>query len=44
VPTAAAAVETLRDLPMYRLDPLLRRAPSLQQTRAGQIATAEYSS
>jgi NADH-quinone oxidoreductase subunit G len=44
VPAGAAAVETLRDLPMYRLDPLLRRAPSLQQTRAGQAAAAEYSS
>ncbi len=44
VPTLSASVETLRDLPMYKLDPLLRRAPSLQQTRAGQAAAAEYSS
>ncbi len=44
VPTRSAAVETLRDLPMYRLDPLLRRAPSLQQTRAGLAAAAEYPS
>jgi NADH-quinone oxidoreductase subunit G len=44
VPTLAASVETLRDLPMYRLDPLLRRAPSLQQTRTGQVAAAEYPS
>jgi hypothetical protein len=35
-------VEALRDVPMYQLDPLLRRAPSLQLTRAGQAAGAEY--
>ncbi len=37
-----AVVETLRDVPMYQLDPLLRRAPSLQLTRAGQAGGAEY--
>jgi NADH-quinone oxidoreductase subunit G len=44
VPARPAAVETLHDLSMYKLDPLLRRAPSLQQTRAGLAAAAEYSS
>ncbi len=43
-PTPSATVETLRDVPMYRLDPLLRRAPSLQETRAGQAAPQEFAS
>jgi NADH-quinone oxidoreductase subunit G len=37
-----AAIEALRDVPMYQLDPLLRRAASLQQTRAGRAAGVEY--
>jgi NADH-quinone oxidoreductase subunit G len=41
-PGAPAAVEPLRDVPMYQVDPVLRRAPSLQRTRAGQAAAAEY--
>jgi NADH-quinone oxidoreductase subunit G len=40
--SAPATVEALRDVPMYQLDPLLRRAPSLQLTRAGQAAGVEY--
>jgi len=40
--SAPAAVEALRDVPMYQLDPLLRRAPSLQLTRAGRAAGMEY--
>jgi NADH-quinone oxidoreductase subunit G len=43
-PTAAAPVEALIDVPMYQVDPVLRRAASLQQTRAGQAAAAEYRS
>ena len=35
-------VEALRDVPMYQLDPLLRRASSLQQTLAGRTAGVEY--
>jgi NADH-quinone oxidoreductase subunit G len=40
--TMPAAVEALRDVPMYQLDPLLRRASSLQLTRAGQAGGVEY--
>ncbi|MGH8254384.1 MAG: NADH-quinone oxidoreductase subunit NuoG [Steroidobacteraceae bacterium] len=40
----SATVETLRDVPMYRIDPLLRRAASLQETRTGQAAPQEYAS
>ena len=40
--TRPSQVEALRDVPMYQLDPMLRRAPSLQLTRAGQAAGAEY--
>ena len=34
--------EAVRDVPMYQLDPLLRRAESLQRTRIGQTVAAEY--
>ncbi len=44
VPGAAGVVENLRDVPMYQVDPILRRAPSLQQTRTGQAPAAEYRS
>jgi NADH-quinone oxidoreductase subunit G len=37
-----AAVEALRDVPMYQIDPLLRRAPALQLTPAGRTVGAEY--
>ncbi len=43
-PGTAGVVENLRDVPMYQVDPLLRRAPSLQQTRAGQARPTEYPS
>jgi len=38
-PTAATA---LVDVPMYRIDALVRRAPSLQRTREGRAAPAVY--
>ena len=41
-PTASASVEVLRDVPMYQVDPVLRRSPSLQQTRLGLLPVAEY--
>ncbi|HVO00030.1 MAG TPA: molybdopterin-dependent oxidoreductase, partial [Steroidobacteraceae bacterium] len=41
-PSPSPTAETLRDVPMYKLDPLLRRASSLQLTRAGQAAAREY--
>ena len=43
-PSPSATVETLRDVPMYHIDPLLRRAPSLQETRVGQAAPQEFAS
>ena len=42
--TAASAAESLRDVPMYQVDALLRRSPSLQATRVGLAGTAEYRS
>jgi NADH-quinone oxidoreductase subunit G len=36
------AVEALRDVPMYQLDPVLRRAPALQKTRVAQAVAVEY--
>jgi len=39
---AASAVESLRDMPMYQIDALLRRAPSLQATRIALDGAAEY--
>jgi NADH-quinone oxidoreductase subunit G len=41
-PSPAPVVEALRDVPMYQVDPVLRRSPSLQQTRVGLAAAAEY--
>jgi NADH-quinone oxidoreductase subunit G len=35
-------VEALQDVPMYRLDPVLRRAPALQKTRVAQAAGQEW--
>jgi NADH-quinone oxidoreductase subunit G len=40
VPNAPA--EALTDVPMYQLDPVLRRAGSLQRTRAGQAPAVIY--
>ena len=34
--------ESLLDLPMYQVDALVRRAPSLQKTREGRTAPATY--
>ena len=34
--------ESLTDVPMYQLDPVLRRASSLQRTRAGQAPAVIY--
>jgi NADH-quinone oxidoreductase subunit G len=39
---ANAGVETLLDLPMYQIDALVRRAPSLQKTREGRTPAATY--
>jgi hypothetical protein len=30
------------DLPMYAIDPVVRRAPALQATRDGRAAAARY--
>ena len=43
-PVPAAAVEPLSDMPMYQVDPLLRRAVALQQTRVGKSPAREYQS
>jgi hypothetical protein len=32
----------LVDVPMYQVDALVRRAPSLQKTREGRTAAASY--
>jgi NADH-quinone oxidoreductase subunit G len=42
VARGGGAVEALRDVPMYQLDPVLRRASSLQQTRVAQAAAVEW--
>ena len=42
--TAGASVGSLRDMPMYQIDPVLRRAVSLQKTRIGRAASLEYPS
>ena len=38
----ASAAEAVCDVPMYQVDPLVRRAASLQLTQAGRTAPAEY--
>ena len=38
----AGAIEAVADVPMYQVDPLLRRAAPLQQTRIGQSPAVEY--
>ena len=39
---AAASPEGLLDVPMYQIDALVRRAPSLQKTREGRTPAATY--
>jgi NADH-quinone oxidoreductase subunit G len=41
-PLAPAAAVDIIDVPMYQVDPVLRRAASLLRTREGQAATAVY--
>jgi NADH-quinone oxidoreductase subunit G len=41
-PDARGAATAVTDVPMYQLDALLRRAPSLQKTREGRAAAANY--
>jgi hypothetical protein len=38
----ASGAGTLIDVPMYQIDALVRRAPSLQKTREGRAAAARY--
>ena len=38
----SAQVEILRDVPMYQLDPVLRRATALQLTRLGREPALEF--
>jgi NADH-quinone oxidoreductase subunit G len=40
--TGATGQGTLLDLPMYQIDALVRRAPSLQKTREGRTPAATY--
>jgi NADH-quinone oxidoreductase subunit G len=40
--SAGTAGEALLDLPMYQIDALVRRAPSLQKTREGRTPAATY--
>jgi NADH-quinone oxidoreductase subunit G len=42
VARGGVAVEALHDVPMYQLDPVLRRAPALQKTRVAQAVAMEY--
>jgi NADH-quinone oxidoreductase subunit G len=41
-PAAGAVPGTLASLPIYRADPLVRRAPALQATRAGGLRPTAY--
>jgi NADH-quinone oxidoreductase subunit G len=41
-PTRLKRIENLRDVPMYQVDPLVRRATALQLTRVGLEPAAEY--
>jgi hypothetical protein len=38
----AGAGEGLLDVPMYQIDAVVRRAPSLQKTREGRTPAATY--
>ena len=40
--TAAGAVAAVVDIPMYQIDGLVRRAPSLQKTREGRTSAVTY--
>jgi len=42
VPEASTEVRAVIDVPMYHVDALVRRAPSLQRTRQGRAAPALY--
>jgi len=42
VPEGAQQTAAVVDVPMYQVDALVRRAPSLQRTRAGRAAPAIY--
>ncbi|MEZ5499434.1 MAG: NADH-quinone oxidoreductase subunit NuoG [Steroidobacteraceae bacterium] len=44
MPKGPAVSGTLRDIPMYQLDAMLRRAPALAATLAGRAAVREYPS
>ena len=39
---SAAGAGTLVDMPMYQIDAIVRRAPSLQKTREGRTPAATY--
>ena len=39
---AGSAADTVTDVPMYQIDALVRRAPSLQKTREGRTAAVTY--
>jgi NADH-quinone oxidoreductase subunit G len=41
-PTASQPSAAIVDVPMYRVDALVRRAPSLQRTREGRATPAIY--
>jgi NADH-quinone oxidoreductase subunit G len=41
-PAAGVGGESLVDVPMYQIDALVRRAPSLQKTREGRTPAATY--
>jgi NADH-quinone oxidoreductase subunit G len=42
-PVASTKIENLRDVPMYQVDPVLRRATALQLTRTGLEPAVEFS-
>ena len=42
IPPLDGAIEALADMPMYQVDPLLRRAAPLQRTRIGQAPAVVY--
>lgn len=39
---ASAPVDAVQDVPMYQVDPVVRRAAALQRTREGQATLAVY--
>jgi hypothetical protein len=42
LPDTAGASEPVIDVPMYAIDPLVRRASSLQRTRTAQRGAVDY--